>query len=431
MALTVRRYASASFGDLSVVIPVLHYLGSFGTSQTLSYIQHNLLHLLPTSPLLTELFLRLQSTPSPTILIDGIWLSNAYGGISTVWSNILSFFSLLPTNSLTPPFLLVDRGIHSRFVHSLPTITAPPTDLLNPTDISTASNWISAFLESHHFDIFVSTWITSAASNKRTKSIAIVHDCIPERLFSSTYSLLSNRRTWIESSDSLLAVSQSTSNDVQRYFPFRSNPHWIYPSPTPLFFKPSTSSLPSRFPPKYVLLPSSSSIGSYKNPELVLNALQHPSLSDVHLVLTGFTSLSIAQSIQDRWPYLSSRIHPYVLDESQLITAYTKALCVVIPSRLEGFGLPVVESLLVDAFVIVADSDGLRESGGSACPRVHCDTPTTLASWFLLASDPQSRRWYLNMTKHNRLHHLNNIHPYLLGLALLSLARSITSISYE
>ena len=60
-------------------------------------------------PLVDELSFRLNSDYSPTILIDGLWFTQRYGGISRVWSNILSTFCLPGFISPSHPIFLIKR----------------------------------------------------------------------------------------------------------------------------------------------------------------------------------------------------------------------------------------------------------------------------------------------------------------------------------
>ena len=82
----------ASFADYSSASIVLDILRRDGPSAALKLL--DTLNVSSDSPLLYELFLRLHKLNGPRILIDGIWFSRAYGGISRVWAQILSTWSL-------------------------------------------------------------------------------------------------------------------------------------------------------------------------------------------------------------------------------------------------------------------------------------------------------------------------------------------------
>ena len=54
------------------------------------------------------------------------------------------------------------------------------------------------------------------------------------------------------------------------------------------------------------------------------------------------------------------------VEKAELATLYRRALCVLLPSRFEGFGLPVLEAMACGTPVVAADEPALREVGGDA-----------------------------------------------------------------
>ena len=86
-------------------------------------------------------------------------------------------------------------------------------------------------------------------------------------------------------------------------------------------------------------------------------------------------------------------------DERELAALYARAACVVVPSRLEGFGLAVVEALRARAPVAVAQAGALPEVGGPHVETFGPDDPAGCAAAIgraLLRSAAQrdaGRRW--------------------------------------
>ena len=62
---------------------------------------------------------------------------------------------------------------------------------------------------------------------------------------------------------------------------------------------------------------------------------------------------------------LGADLRGYV-EKSELARLYRRAACVVLPSRYEGFGLPVLEAMACGTPVVAADEPALREVGGDA-----------------------------------------------------------------
>jgi glycosyltransferase involved in cell wall biosynthesis len=52
--------------------------------------------------------------------------------------------------------------------------------------------------------------------------------------------------------------------------------------------------------------------------------------------------------------------------KDELVRLYQHAACLVLPSRYEGFGLPVVEAMACGTPVVAADDEAMREVAGDA-----------------------------------------------------------------
>lgn len=397
-------------------------------------------HCLATDGALTgcslELDRRLAAAPGPRILVDGIWFSRPPGGITRVWEQVLQCWAL--PGLLTPqaPLRLIDRDSHlaltARF-DSVPALAVDPLEIeavvgLDGDNLSHARKWEAT--------AFLSSWISTCArpaEGKPVPELALVHDCLPER---STMppALAQQRRRWLLGSSCQLAVSAATAQDLEGLLrlPPGSVP-WCHSTADPVF--PATVEAPAAhrlwtalrdkagLRPPFVLLPATSAIGSYKNPELVAAALE--GLPELQLVVCGVGAGQRSIELVEAFPALDGRCVGVGFTELELALAYRHALAVVLPSRVEGFGLPAVEALAAAGRLIVADARGLREAAAEAGLRVDPDQPRQLQALLALLLHPPSRDWLDPRLERRRQGRLQRCCPDLLGLALLACARNL------
>ena len=109
--------------------------------------------------------------------------------------------------------------------------------------------------------------------------------------------------------------------------------------------------------------------------------------------------------------------------DSELTLVYRQALAVVVPSLIEGFGLPAIEVIASGGLCLVADVRGLREAGAEAALRFSSRQPRQLSNLLKLVIDPCTRIWLQRILKQRMCSRLARLHPDLLGLALLAQAR--------
>ena len=106
----------------------------------------------------------------------------------------------------------------------------------------------------------------------------------------------------------------------------------------------------------------------YKNQEALVRALADERLASARLVLPGApTAYEQELRALARELNVKDRVHlPAWLDDADLEGLYRLARCVALPSRLEGFGLPVLEAMARGVPVACSDRTALPEVAGEA-----------------------------------------------------------------
>jgi len=387
------------------------------------------------APLQRELRARLAGEPGPRLLIDGLWFSRPYGGITRVWEQILSTWALPGLVSEAAPVCLIERDSHLARCEAFPWLEGRRVDPIDPVAVASLADDNAALAAQWGAQVFLSSWISSTGvSQPATAELALVHDCLPER-YGVPEPLRGLRRRWLLGARRHLAVSADTAADLETLLskPQGSLP-WCHPAPASLFAEHLPEPEGRRLwdglrqraglRPPFVVLPATSAIGSYKNPELVAQALQAEPLQPLQLVLCGIAADQRRLELEQRYPHLQGRALAVGLSDLELTLVYRHALAVVLPSHAEGFGLPAVEAMASGAAVLVADSRGLREAGGSAALRFGSRRPDQLAQLLGLLLSPQGPELQRHLQRRRR-QRLAALHPDLLGLALLALARSV------
>jgi glycosyltransferase involved in cell wall biosynthesis len=111
----------------------------------------------------------------------------------------------------------------------------------------------------------------------------------------------------------------------------------------------------------YVLLLGSSA--RHKNIEIILNQAQGLDEAGIDVVVAGGASSIFAANAAIRRPNIH---HTGFVDDDDLAALYERALCLVFPSRTEGFGIPPLEAMTRGCPVISSDAASLCEVGGDA-----------------------------------------------------------------
>lgn len=219
-------------------------------------------------------------------------------------------------------------------------------------------------LKRNHFDVFHPTYYDPYfIKNLKKPFVTTIHDMTYERLpeyFWVMDPLTTEKRISVERADKIIAISETTKNDLLKYIETDENKiEVIYHGidiATPLKFE-SIPNLPSN----YLLFIGDRS--GYKNFYLFLNAYEQISKKypDIHLILTGGGNLVGADVEIINRLKLKDKVHHYNVSDEQLNYLYQNTLLFVYPSLHEGFGLPILEAFKANCPMLLSDTDCFRE----------------------------------------------------------------------
>jgi glycosyltransferase involved in cell wall biosynthesis len=124
----------------------------------------------------------------------------------------------------------------------------------------------------------------------------------------------------------------------------------------------------------YVLLLGSSA--KHKNIDIVIEQAQALDEAGIDLVVSGGVSSIFAA--REEIAHRSNVHHTGFVGDDELAALYEKALCLVFPSKTEGFGIPPLEAMAKGCPVLSSNAASLVEVGGDAVVYV---APDDAAQW--------------------------------------------------
>ena len=149
----------------------------------------------------------------------------------------------------------------------------------------------------------------------------------------------------------VFAVSERTRRDLEELYGIPRTKIVVTPNAVDPVFTPGGS------PDGYLLFVGA--IQGRKNPLVAADAARELGMP---LVVAGpEKEPALARALRER----GADLRGYV-DKPELVDLYRRAACVVLPSRFEGFGLPVLEAMACGTPVVASNDPALREVGGDA-----------------------------------------------------------------
>jgi glycosyltransferase involved in cell wall biosynthesis len=277
-------------------------------------------------------------------------------------------------------------------------------------DILGFSNQINSAEIAKEYNIFHCTHI-SPLTIKNIPKVTTIHDIVPlirPELVSSQLVLVfaDLLRSNLRNSTKLIAVSQATKDDLVRYCQVPAEKITVVYEAARPEFQPVSADIAEPFLRKIGLITDTvkspyfifvGNIEPKKNVKRLLLAFQQFSMYDKRgckLLIVG----SAAWGFDDVKGLMSEMIedgiliHPGYLPTEQLPALFSHAQALMLPSLIEGFGLPVLEAMACGCPVITSDIPCIREITGDAAIRVN---PTSIKEMYeaikMVANDESLR----------------------------------------
>lgn len=240
-------------------------------------------------------------------------------------------------------------------------------------------NKVDIVIEPAHFGPF------NLPSN--IKRVTIIHDLTPilfpeyHRFFSSFLQKLFLGKI-IANADLLITNSNYSKQDIIKHYPKSKNKIVkIYPDSS-LFNKTGNHHLKSQFSFPYFL--TVGTIEPRKNHLLLLEAFEIFKKSNPGYTLfiagaNGWKSKLIYEKISNH-KFKDDIIVTGFVDNETLCSLYQNATAMIYPSKYEGFGLPVLESIRLGTIPILANNSSLPEVGGKNAFYIRNESAQELAN---------------------------------------------------
>ncbi len=219
------------------------------------------------------------------------------------------------------------------------------------------------------FDVFHPTYYNPYfLAVLRKPFVVTVHDMTHE-LFPSYFwdarLVTANKKLVCQRAHKIIAISQSTKDDLLRLFPIHPAKVEVVHHGVSLRGTTLCSTFQASLPSSYVLFVGSRK--GYKNFDTLFDAIV-PMMRedrDLHLVCTG---APFSQTEKEKFAQagVSKQMHQRFVEEEEFYTLYHCAQAFVFPSLYEGFGMPVLEAFLAECPTLLSDASSLPEVGGEA-----------------------------------------------------------------
>ncbi|MDA8326746.1 MAG: glycosyltransferase family 1 protein [Nitrospiraceae bacterium] len=232
-----------------------------------------------------------------------------------------------------------------------------------------------------HLDLFhsVHSWLPFGVGRIAPRSLVTIHDmfAVTDPSFFSKYGAFSGfARAYfsyltarsVKAADMILTVSEYSKRRIQEVMPASVGKVGVVYNASGMNLSRGPAGAVSGVQGKYILYVGN--CRSYKNVPTLIQAfsayLHANANSDISLVIAGNDAASEIKKLVAEYGIAAKVIFYKDPNDKVLHDLYAGALGFVMPSKEEGFGIPVVEAMGMGVPVIISDADALTEVAGGA-----------------------------------------------------------------
>lgn len=274
-------------------------------------------------------------------------------------------------------------------------------------------------MASDRLDLYhgLSNEIPVRASKKSTRFVVTIHDLIFKH-YPQTYKLTDRTiyntkfKYAAKQSDHIIAVSEHTRQDILKFYGIAPEKiSVVHQSCHSTFFTSDPVLKPENLPDRYLLYVGS--VIERKNLMGIIEALGQLKNSErLPLVVVGTGKKYLEKVVQRIGDLKLQELIIFkndIRDVKELKGLYVYAEMMIYPSFYEGFGIPIIESLLCETPVITSRLSALPEAAGPGAHYVNPALPAEIAEGIRLLLNDSSYRQ--DLVSQGKEYVLNEFHP--------------------
>lgn len=257
----------------------------------------------------------------------------------------------------------------------------------NPRNFLIEQNQMRKMIDGGDFDLYHATYNWGVPKTLKTIAILTVHDLIPIKNKADTTqesydTYLLATETSIKRANKIITVSQNSKKDIIDVYNIDPEKIKVIYNGYNNFSKIAGSQKDiektlKKYKIREKFLIYSAGIGKRKNLEGVIETfnLVKKKFPKTQLVIVGDTEglkpkpvVDMIKKIAENYKILDQIVFTGFITTEELANLVTAAEAMLYPSRYEGFGIPVLESMSSGTPIVISNRGALPEVGGDAAP---------------------------------------------------------------